>query len=141
MSKRTKLFSILKTARLRRGFSQERLANHSGVSARSIQEIESGRAKPSVSTLQALADTLKMPLAELIGPSEHEPSSPSLALSKTVVTDPSAADVVAIGAQLLSVSPQRRAIALAWLFDDPSLLPEDLSNPVDLSLLSAGKKP
>lgn len=53
--------------RLRRGWSQEQLAEASGVSVRTVQRIEGGRA-PGPATRAALADALGVDPADLGGP-------------------------------------------------------------------------
>ena len=56
----------IKEARVKNGYSQEKLAEVLGVSPTHIKFIESGRRKPSVETLFALARELSLSLDEII---------------------------------------------------------------------------
>ena len=53
-------------ARIKKGITQEQLANMIGVDKRQISAWELGRFMPSVSTLQRIADALDMDLVELV---------------------------------------------------------------------------
>ncbi len=52
--------------RKNRGFSQEALAENSGVSLRTIQRIENNKSKPRPYTLKIIADTLTIKMEELV---------------------------------------------------------------------------
>lgn len=52
--------------RRRRGFSQEQLALESEVSVSYLRDIEHGRANPSLDVLEAIANTLDVPLPILL---------------------------------------------------------------------------
>ncbi|GAA4029716.1 hypothetical protein GCM10022409_12460 [Hymenobacter glaciei] len=54
------------TIRKSKGFSQELLAEQSGVSLRTIQRVEQGETVPRGHTMQALATALDVPLAALL---------------------------------------------------------------------------
>ena len=56
----------LKAQREKKKFSQEALANEAGIPISQIGRIERGEVNPTLSTLQALANALKMPLRELV---------------------------------------------------------------------------
>ncbi len=58
----------LRDARLSRGLSLRELAQRLGVSPSLISQVETGRAKPSVSTLYAIASELEISLDELLFP-------------------------------------------------------------------------
>ncbi len=66
----------LREERRRRRFSIRKLAEASGLSPTTVHQIETGRGSPSLSTLQALASTLGVPLATLFetGPPPTEPA-------------------------------------------------------------------
>jgi transcriptional regulator with XRE-family HTH domain len=69
------LGDILRAARLERGMTQRQVAADAGVSAGLIGQFETGRTKPSVATLLAVARVLQLSLDELFA--EAEPASPS----------------------------------------------------------------
>lgn len=52
-------------ARRAQGWSQEELAQQSGLSLRTIQRIENGESKPRLHSLRVLAETLGLPLTDL----------------------------------------------------------------------------
>jgi transcriptional regulator with XRE-family HTH domain len=142
------------------GRTQQWLSERTGIKQSAISRLLSGDNLPSLETLMALArgldiepNDLLLPvfqpdrdvmrekaLREMAFPANDAPG-PSMALSPSAIPAPLASDVVAVASQILSISPRRRAIVLAWLFDDTSLLPEDDSAQLDLLLLSAAKKP
>jgi transcriptional regulator with XRE-family HTH domain len=53
-------------ARRRRGFSQEKLAAHTGLGRDTIYKIEMGQRSPRLDTLLTLADALRVDAAELL---------------------------------------------------------------------------
>ena len=57
----------LRHIRERAGYSQQRLADDSGVSQHTISEIELGRRKPQGRTLRKLAEALGVSVADLLG--------------------------------------------------------------------------
>ena len=65
--------------RLQKGWSQEQLAELSGVSARTIQRIERGQSA-SLETLKALAAVFDVDLADLRSPAMTDAAAPSLAV-------------------------------------------------------------
>lgn len=56
--------SNLRNLRTRRGYSLRALANSSGLNANTLSLIENGKVSPSVGTLQQLASTLRVPIAD-----------------------------------------------------------------------------
>ncbi len=52
-------------ARRAKGWSQEELAQQSGLSLRTVQRIENGESKPRLHSLRVLAETLALPLTDL----------------------------------------------------------------------------
>jgi transcriptional regulator with XRE-family HTH domain len=60
----------LRTAREARGWSRETLARQSGTSAPAIARTELYGTQPRLSTLEAWAKALELPLAVLLGPAE-----------------------------------------------------------------------
>jgi transcriptional regulator with XRE-family HTH domain len=64
------LGSILRAARLERGKTQRQVAAEAGVSAGLIGQFETGRTKPSVATLLAVARVLALSLDELFADGE-----------------------------------------------------------------------
>lgn len=60
-----KICKKVRLERLKRGFSQEELANRSGVSRNAIWKIESGKVSPTIETLEKLAGALDLDFATL----------------------------------------------------------------------------
>ena len=58
--------SKIKQARIRKGMSQEELAELSGISLRTVQRIESEQNEPRGKTLQLICDTLQINIEELL---------------------------------------------------------------------------
>lgn len=67
-----KLSRKVKELRIRNGFSQEELADKSGLSLRTIQRIENGETEPQGNSLQCLAKTFNILPSELIEWAEKE---------------------------------------------------------------------
>lgn len=63
---RTVVGGRLRAARSARGLSVGTLASRAGIGKGSLSEIENGARNPTLSTLYALANTLDLPLAELL---------------------------------------------------------------------------
>lgn len=72
---------IIRKLRLQRGWSQEQLAEFSGLSIRTIQRIERGQ-RAGLDTLKSLAAVFEVPLASL-QPEETTMSQPSTLSSST----------------------------------------------------------
>lgn len=72
--------SSIKKHRLRKGWSQSRLARESGVSQTYISELEAGKWSPNISILRKLAAALEIPVSFLLedevegGEEDHIPS-------------------------------------------------------------------
>ncbi|MGW2918966.1 helix-turn-helix transcriptional regulator [Streptomyces angustmyceticus] len=64
--------------RAQRGWSYDHLAAHSGLSRRTLIEIEQGRTIGTLATWHALAHAFNIPLGELLDPlcTGHQPPSP-----------------------------------------------------------------
>lgn len=73
--------SPLKLRRVEIGFSQLDLSRAAGISREQISKIESGKADPRLSTLEALARALECPLANL-APLNDKREAINLPLSK-----------------------------------------------------------
>ena len=71
----TGLGDTVKTLRIKKGFSQEKLAADAELSLRTIQRIESGETEARGDTLQRLAVALNVGVNELIAPAENEDKS------------------------------------------------------------------
>lgn len=56
----------LKALRVKKGWSQSRLARESGVSQTYISELEAGKSAPTVPVVQKLARALGVPVQDLI---------------------------------------------------------------------------
>ncbi len=84
------LGGILRAARLERGKTQRQVAAEAGVSAGLIGQFETGRTKPSVATLLAVARVLQLSLDELFADGDTASQSPE-ALGKTVQTSSASA--------------------------------------------------
>lgn len=129
-----KKLKALRSARM----SQDEMAALSGIPRTTIQRIEKGESH-DVRDIEAIAKVLEISPAELwIDPkSAREKALRTIAfpdletkpLSKlsagAIQGDLSAKDCALILLEFEKVSPGRRAIALAWLFDDEDLLPDD----------------
>ncbi|MEV0850558.1 helix-turn-helix transcriptional regulator [Streptomyces sp. NPDC049954] len=74
----TALRQSLARLRARHGWSYDELAARTGLSRRTLIEIEQGRTIGTLATWHALAHALGMPLGELLDPlcTGHEPPSP-----------------------------------------------------------------
>ncbi|MCE7860465.1 MAG: DNA-binding protein [Chloroflexi bacterium] len=72
--------------RIRRGMSQEDLANESLLSLRTIQRIESGQTAPRGDTLKRLASALKVPVEELIDSELQEDTNLVILMNLTQLT-------------------------------------------------------
>lgn len=66
----------IRKARRARGWTLRELAKRVHLSYGYLNQIEKGRRKPSLSALQAIADTLDMPVASLIGSGEKAQRGP-----------------------------------------------------------------
>jgi XRE family transcriptional regulator, regulator of sulfur utilization len=56
----------LKKVRESKGLTQEDLAHNAGISFTTVNNLENGHLNPTLATLYALADGLKIPLFELL---------------------------------------------------------------------------
>lgn len=104
--------------------SQDEMAALSGVPRTTIQRIERGESH-DIRDIEAISKVLGVSPAILW---KSGPGVESSALSPSAIPGPlSASDCAVILARLSEVGPERRAAALAILFDDSSLAPESLA--------------
>jgi transcriptional regulator with XRE-family HTH domain len=66
MSPPKKLTMTLRRLRTKRGLSQQRLAERSGLSREYVARLETGQHNPSLATLQKLAKALGVPVTALL---------------------------------------------------------------------------
>ena len=64
--KLTTLGKNIKKLREARGFTQEYIAFNSDIAFSTLNSIENGHVNPTIGTLYAIADTLKVSLSELV---------------------------------------------------------------------------
>lgn len=101
------MFSAQRLLAIRKskGFSQELLAEQSGVSLRTIQRVEQGETEPRGHTMQALATALAVPLnALLAAPAPLPPVVPAPA-SSSLPADPQLLQLLNLSALCLLVFP------------------------------------
>lgn len=98
-----------------------------GVAKSVLSQILSGDANPSLETITAISNALETSLGALLTPPAET----------TIQTARGAFAVSELVAKFRSVSPERQMMALAFLFDDPSLAPDDLENESFLKLLKS----
>ncbi len=114
--------------------SQDEMAALSGIPRTTIQRIERGESH-DMRDIEAICKVLKMSPAELWD-SPRGASIPRL--SDRIIEDgPTVRDAALILLRLGEVSPERRAVALAFLMDDPSLVPDDAEHAPFLDLLKS----
>lgn len=115
----------IRLRRKERGLTQEELADLSGVSFRAIQKIEDGTSVPKVDTLTLLCQALGISIGEIVAFDTER----ARGLSPYAVTGPvTVKDGALILSQIADISPERRALILAILFDDASVIPESMSD-------------
>lgn len=61
----------VRSARSRRGWTQEQLATEAGVTQHQVSRIESGSIDPRLTTFVAILDALELPASELIDDRRH----------------------------------------------------------------------
>ena len=101
------MFSAQRLLAIRKskGFSQELLAEQSGVSLRTIQRVEQGETEPRGHTMQALATALAVPLnALLAAPAPLPPVVPAPA-NPSLPADPQLLQLLNLSALCLLVFP------------------------------------
>ena len=108
------MFSAARILEIRRskGYSQELLAEQSGVSLRTIQRVEQGETVPRGHTLQALATALDVPLDALRSAPEPAPQAqptpppqPATALTVHLRSDPQFLQLLNLSALCFLVFP------------------------------------
>jgi len=91
------LGGILRAARLESGKTQRQVAAEAGVSAGLIGQFETGRTKPSVATLLAVARVLQLSLDELFAEGDATAAAPGRPQMKTSTWSPLEARVARVG--------------------------------------------
>lgn len=112
----------IKAARKAKGLSQKELERLSGVSERTIQEMEAGDGNPGLSNLESIEQTLK---TDIIGLAVNAIIRPSAKDLKILIEEPeevSQRTVALVLQELLAVAPEVRASALAILYGDQSIV-------------------
>jgi transcriptional regulator with XRE-family HTH domain len=127
--KKTILAENVSRLRKQKGWTAEVLAEKAGIPYPTLRDIEAGISNGRANTVLNIASALGIDANQLRWDSrkgqlpnqfEHRKAFP---LSDRVVYEgPTAADVAEIVKQLILVSPARRALILAVLFEEPSLL-------------------
>jgi len=79
----TSLATRIKLAREQLGLSQRALGARLGISAGAVGQWETGKAKPSISRLETLSETLAVSLDWLLGNAGQAPAPPPEALAVT----------------------------------------------------------
>lgn len=106
----------IRIAREKLGLTQRELSEKTGIPFRTLQDIEWEKGDPRYSNIKKLAEVL-----EIGQPDKTAAGS----LSSTAIPGPlTAADAAVILARLAGISPERRAMALAIVFDDSTLVPD-----------------
>jgi transcriptional regulator with XRE-family HTH domain len=100
----------LRSARRAHGLSLRELAERLGVSSSLISQVETGRAKPSVSTLYAIANELHVSLDELLF---NDPDRPGRGRQPRVPTAEAPAPQTSSTPQPIQRADDRKAIRLA----------------------------
>lgn len=83
---------LIKTARIKKGWTQEDLAQKINSTSKTIQRIEAGRVKPRPFTLQSLATVLEIPFDQLAfqeqtdAKEENFPTFPRILIHLTALT-------------------------------------------------------
>jgi transcriptional regulator with XRE-family HTH domain/uncharacterized Tic20 family protein len=98
-----------------KGFSQELLAEQSGVSLRTIQRVEQGETMPRGHTMQALATALDVPLEALL-------TMPALVVGAVGAPAESVAAPVPLSPELAAPQPPNAPVPSPPLPTDPQLL-------------------
>lgn len=65
--------ATIKELRTKKGFTQQQLADETGMTLRTVQRIENGEVKPSLYSLKNLSRVLEADLSGLIQTSENKP--------------------------------------------------------------------
>ena len=107
------------------------VATKSGVTRSQVGRIISGGSEPTLETMNRISRALGIETAEwfvsrdIDAPLTVDKQSGKPTLSPSAIPGPlSASDAAVILAQLSSIEPDRRAAALAIIFDDDSLAPD-----------------
>ncbi|UYZ60360.1 helix-turn-helix domain-containing protein [Hymenobacter latericus] len=107
----------IQSIRKRKGYSQELLAEHSGVSLRTIQRVEQGETVPRGHTLQALATALGVSLEDFAPePAPLLPTAPPPAATPALRSDPQFLQLLNLSALSFLVLPLLNVVVplLLW---------------------------
>lgn len=110
------MFSAARIAAIRKskGFSQEVLAEQSGVSLRTIQRVEQGDTVPRGHTLQALAAALEVSLEDFRSEPEQAPAAPSA--TPTLRSNPDFLQLFSLSPLSFLLLPLLNIIVPWWLW-------------------------
>jgi len=103
----------LREVRVARGLSLRALAERVGVSASLISQVETGRARPSVRTLYAIASELRISLDELLFPDAAQEPIVPLPAEPAGPAEPAAWPELRLPEQPVQRSADRKVIRLA----------------------------
>lgn len=123
---RKALSSRIRYLRKLNGMNQGELAKSSGVSERSISDMESAKGNPGIKSIEDLEGVFKAPLLNVAGSPLKLSAVPGPAELKGIVDDPSCVNPLQLAnllaAQFAEAPVEMRALALRALFDRPELL-------------------
>ena len=103
--------SLIRQERLRQRLSLRELARRVGVSASMLSQVETGRTRPSVSTIYAIASELALSIDALLSGDEAAVTDP-VALASSRVREDAAVAPAAVPASQLVRPEQRRKLEL-----------------------------
>src|SRR3984885_16387286 len=103
--------SLIRRERQHQGLSLRELARRVGVSATMLSQVETGRTRPSVSTIYAIASELALSIDALLSGDEAAVTDP-VALASSRVREDAAVAPAAVPASQLVRPEQRRKLEL-----------------------------
>jgi len=81
----------IRAARLAKGWTQQDLADHSGIARANIARMEAGRHAPRVETIKVVAQALSLAMADMFKVSSYSPTAEDKDWADAGVSDWSAA--------------------------------------------------
>lgn len=106
--------------------NQKDVARITGVSERSLSDIETGKGNPTLGSLENLETLFKAPILNLAGSKLGFTGAPGVDVLKGIVEDPDRMNPLQLAnllaAQFAEAPAEMRALALRALFDRPELL-------------------
>ena len=99
---------LIRQERLRRQLSLRELAGKVGVSASMLSQVETGRARPSVSTIYAIAAELGLSIDALLSGDEPAAAGPAAAVASRAGEDPAAVPEAQPSSQLVRPEGRRK---------------------------------